>query len=183
MQFIVDDRGYFGVQTTDGFYMCSSANGRVPVWTCSGKETTRHWRPLSFNEAPKLSVSLGDSSYWRAMPDKLGPSTVNTEPERWKTILVSNLQGMLDHELPKLMNSLRRVLEQEEYIHVKTGGRYRVINDGCLHEETGERQVIYQSLLDGQVWVRPHSKFFDGRFMKASQPTITPGNEGHEGQA
>jgi len=52
--------------------------------------------------------------------------------------------------------------------HKKTGGEYRVI-DGAVNknvfiEATGEPAVIYQSLKDHKIWVRPRAEFFDGRF-------------------
>lgn len=58
---------------------------------------------------------------------------------------------MLDHELFGI------------YRHVKTGGLYLLLGD-CLIESDKTMAIIYKSLEDGQVWVRPTKDFFDGRF-------------------
>jgi len=54
------------------------------------------------------------------------------------------------------------------WIHKKTGEKYRVldgaVNDNVFIEATCEPAVIYQSLKDHKIWVRPKSEFFDGRF-------------------
>jgi len=51
----------------------------------------------------------------------------------------------------------------EVWMHVKSGGVYRV-SGNCLIEATMTEAVIYQSLEDGQTWVRPAHEFYDGRF-------------------
>lgn len=43
------------------------------------------------------------------------------------------------------------------------GGEYRIIGFGII-EATMEPSVIYESTTSGQVWIRPCSEFFDGRF-------------------
>lgn len=48
------------------------------------------------------------------------------------------------------------------YEHRK-GGRYRLLKRGT-NEADQTPVVIYQSLQDGRVWVRPASEFDDGRF-------------------
>ena len=58
---------------------------------------------------------------------------------------------------------------QKTYRHLKTGGKYRVLSENARIEAEGmdgEYQVAYQSLKDGQVWVRPKAEFFDGRFVE-----------------
>lgn len=52
----------------------------------------------------------------------------------------------------------------EVWMHVKSGGVYRVSGE-CLIEATMTEAVIYQSLEDGQTWVRPSHEFYDGRFV------------------
>ena len=49
------------------------------------------------------------------------------------------------------------------YRHTKRGGLYRLVCMGLL-EVNKKPHVIYQSLEDGQVWIRPRDEFFDGRF-------------------
>jgi len=45
------------------------------------------------------------------------------------------------------------------YTHYK-GGEYRVL--GCAnHSETGEHLVVYQSLSDDGLWVRPKEMFLE----------------------
>ena len=48
--------------------------------------------------------------------------------------------------------------------HLKTQTVYEVVAEGRM-EATRERAVIYQRLLTGEIWVRPASEFYDGRFM------------------
>lgn len=50
------------------------------------------------------------------------------------------------------------------YRHLKTGGHYYVETDEATIEKTGERAVVYTSVKDGRVWVRPFDEFNDGRF-------------------
>lgn len=45
------------------------------------------------------------------------------------------------------------------YRHFK-GGLYRSIGI-AKHSETLEDMVVYQSLKDNQIWVRPYNMFFD----------------------
>lgn len=52
------------------------------------------------------------------------------------------------------------------YRHYK-GGRYELLGN-ALHSESKEELVVYRSLADGQVWVRPAEMFYstvhaDGR--------------------
>lgn len=46
----------------------------------------------------------------------------------------------------------------ETYIHYRTGGHYRVLAIG-LHTETAEEMVVYQSVEDGKIWIRPRPMF------------------------
>lgn len=45
----------------------------------------------------------------------------------------------------------------------KKGGLYRFISEGTDSETLAE-VVIYQSVTTQEVWVRPKSMFYDGRF-------------------
>lgn len=51
------------------------------------------------------------------------------------------------------------------YRHVKSGGLYRLLSLGLL-EATLEPMVVYQNIKTCEVWIRPQSEFFDGRFAK-----------------
>lgn len=50
------------------------------------------------------------------------------------------------------------------YRHQRRGSLYKVIAEGLL-EVDKTPVVVYKSLTDGQVWVRPSTEFFDGRFV------------------
>ncbi|MEP2639829.1 DUF1653 domain-containing protein [Roseobacter sp.] len=52
--------------------------------------------------------------------------------------------------------------------HKKTGGLYRIITPDARIEATLECAVVYESLADGAIWVRPKSEFYDGRFCNLS---------------
>lgn len=45
----------------------------------------------------------------------------------------------------------------------KNGGSYQIIYFGLV-EKTMEPCVVYMSLSNGTIWVRPCWEFFDGRF-------------------
>ena len=47
-----------------------------------------------------------------------------------------------------------------KYVHTKTGNIYEVLSKEAKHTETLEELVVYRSLKDGRVWVRPHMMFF-----------------------
>lgn len=51
-----------------------------------------------------------------------------------------------------------------EVKHVKTGGLYVVLCEAVI-EATMTKAVVYKSIHDGTVWVRPSSEFCDGRFI------------------
>jgi len=51
--------------------------------------------------------------------------------------------------------------------HVKSGGFYRVLSNNVLNEADKTKMVVYLSLQDGVIWVRPSSEFNDGRFVLA----------------
>jgi len=69
------------------------------------------------------------------------------------------------------------------YRHFK-GGVYQVLYHG-VHSEANEVVVVYRSLADGRVWVRPVSNWLEPavndagqqvqRFAKHDSPDITPG--------
>lgn len=48
-------------------------------------------------------------------------------------------------------------------LHKKKQTTYRVVSIGT-HTETHEELVVYVSLEDDKVWIRPLSMFVDGRF-------------------
>lgn len=47
--------------------------------------------------------------------------------------------------------------------HKKKQTTYQVLSVG-VHTETQEELVVYVSLQDGKIWIRPLSMFVDGRF-------------------
>ena len=49
--------------------------------------------------------------------------------------------------------------EKRYFRHFK-GGLYELIGLG-IHSETGEEMVLYKSLQDGRLWVRPREMFFE----------------------
>lgn len=53
----------------------------------------------------------------------------------------------------------------EIWRHVKSDGLYTVVDQNAIIEATMAPAVCYRSLFDGQVWVRPATEFFDGRFV------------------
>lgn len=59
--------------------------------------------------------------------------------------------------------------ESEIYRHAKTGGHYKIVARGTI-EATMTPCIVYQSLQDARVWVRPESEFMDGRFQKSQWP-------------
>lgn len=70
-------------------------------------------------------------------------------------------------------------IEAGFYEHYK-GGLYEVLYVAS-HTETGEQLVVYQSLRDHRIWVRPATMFFENvvlggarypRFTKLLQPSL-----------
>jgi len=61
------------------------------------------------------------------------------------------------------MPELKNVLVGSVYKHRK-GNLYRVLTVDAIYEPTGERVVVYISLDDHRIWVRPYAVFIDGRF-------------------
>lgn len=53
--------------------------------------------------------------------------------------------------------------------HKKTGGVYMVLTADAKIEATLERAVVYQSMKDSTIWVRPHKQFVDGRFERMGE--------------
>lgn len=53
--------------------------------------------------------------------------------------------------------------------HIKSGGMYRVLTADAKLEWNLVRAVVYQSLADHSIWVRPHSEFMDGRFERIEE--------------
>lgn len=58
--------------------------------------------------------------------------------------------------------------------HVNSGGLYVVVGEGVLREHDLTECIVYRSLIDGQLWVRPATEFSDGRFRKLSLKDIAP---------
>lgn len=49
--------------------------------------------------------------------------------------------------------------------HKKSGGLYEIIEYSARDSESPDYLwVVYRSVKDGTVWVRPYVEFFDGRF-------------------
>ena len=64
----------------------------------------------------------------------------------------------------------------DTYRHKKTGGEYWLLYDDALIEATMTPAVVYvarDGKHRGQVWVRPKTEFFDGRFVKKPKPKGT----------
>jgi len=62
-----------------------------------------------------------------------------------------------------------------KYRHTKSGNLYEVISKEAKHSETLEEMVVYRSLKDGRVWVRPGHLFFgtvkiDGKEVSRFEP-------------
>ena len=55
--------------------------------------------------------------------------------------------------------------QSEIWRHTTTGGLYRIVDDKALLETNLMPVVVYASLFDDGVWVRPTTEFFDGRFV------------------
>lgn len=51
------------------------------------------------------------------------------------------------------------------YRHLKSGGLYCVIAEGKM-EMDQTPVVVYENLNTGEIWIRPHSEFYDGRFKR-----------------
>lgn len=66
---------------------------------------------------------------------------------------------------------------KEEIIlrHVKTGGLYKVLGPATI-EATGANVVVYRSLQDGRVWIRPTVEMVDGRFALEDAATQNTGD-------
>lgn len=47
--------------------------------------------------------------------------------------------------------------------HGKTGRLYTLIGEAIMEADLTP-VVLYQSVKDGQIWVRPRDNFYDGRF-------------------
>lgn len=60
-------------------------------------------------------------------------------------------------------------MKYDIWFHKKSGGFYRVLHYNAHREEFGFKDeglaVVYQSLDDPTVWIRPHAEFMDGRFI------------------
>lgn len=58
----------------------------------------------------------------------------------------------------------------ETWHHLKSGRHYTVLTADAKIEATLERAVVYQSITDNSIWVRPHKEFMDGRFERVTTP-------------
>ncbi len=52
------------------------------------------------------------------------------------------------------------------HLHLKSGGLYRVLREGRIEKDLTPA-VVYESEA-GDVWIRPSSEFYDGRFRPVS---------------
>ena len=55
------------------------------------------------------------------------------------------------------------------FLHIKTSGVYEYMGEATFEGNLAE-QVIYRNVVDGRVWVRMKSEFFDGRFRELGAP-------------
>lgn len=57
--------------------------------------------------------------------------------------------------------------------HVKRGSTYEVVGQAMLQTSAPltdmETMIVYRSLDDGRLWVRPSTEFEDGRFERVVQ--------------
>ena len=51
--------------------------------------------------------------------------------------------------------------------HVKTGGLYETLSFGEMESDLS-MMVIYRSVADGRIWIRPEAEFYDGRFVEVA---------------
>lgn len=56
-----------------------------------------------------------------------------------------------------------RPSDEEIYLHIKTGRLYQIVCLGLI-EFDQVMAVVYRSLIDDVVWIRPMAEFMDGRF-------------------
>lgn len=56
--------------------------------------------------------------------------------------------------------------------HVKTGHRYRIRHIG-VEESSLVPVVIYEGMINNDVWTRPVEDFFDGRFVRPTEHPST----------
>ena len=62
--------------------------------------------------------------------------------------------------------------KSEIYQHIKTGDLYVILTD-AEYEATLVPVVVYKSLKDGRIWVRPASEFYDpDRFRHLSRNDV-----------
>ncbi len=58
--------------------------------------------------------------------------------------------------------------------HVKTGGIYQVLQRNVIAEATNTLVVVYEGV-DGRVWVRDQTEFYDGRFVDLPSKPVSGG--------
>ncbi|QIG66691.1 ribonuclease HI protein [Rhizobium phage RHph_TM16] len=77
----------------------------------------------------------------------------------------------------KLAQAQSRGAEPEfkwTHIHIKSGGRYRMLRDQGIYIEAGMVPAALYEGEDGVWWVRPKDEFYDGRFEKKPKKVKTP---------
>ncbi|MCF6432592.1 DUF1653 domain-containing protein [Leisingera sp. MMG026] len=71
------------------------------------------------------------------------------------------------------MNTQIKEMQSRIWQHIKSGGLYTVLFDDAFREHDMTKCVVYQSLWDGQVFVRPADEFLDGRFRNIAVDEVT----------
>lgn len=74
------------------------------------------------------------------------------------------LDATVVEDTNKIMSAAAGIYPGMEVKHLKTGGMYVVVCEAVI-EATMTKAVVYRSIKDDCVWVRPASEFCDGRFV------------------
>ena len=90
----------------------------------------------------------------------MGATTRGVAPIRFVRALVRALCNWLDGAHVRLGGEGH----PPQYRHTKSGRRYLLICEDARLEKDLTPVVIYEGMRNGEIWVRPASEFFDGRF-------------------
>jgi len=75
-----------------------------------------------------------------------------------------DIAALLTEEKEQLKKKLQQVaLPGALFKHLKSSGMYRIVATATI-EASMTPAIVYESLENGRVWVRPQDEFFDGRF-------------------